>query len=423
MPKSIDQIIRDASDNPYNIPLFGYHEWRDLCQEYKTEGELHPGLDVILPAIHKHISTEKPLLPITRPTEREMESAFRHIESARVTDYISKNFDPESVRNKFNERVDISAIISTTHTHNLVSGYWHNDNRYKCPHQSSPSTFDVWNEETLTRRFRSMFLYLWREFKNEENPIDLTKYRSMFRLSGYVATQFKPLVAKVVYDHFRAKRVIDISSGWGDRLAGFYCSNAEEYIGCDPNGESYELYKQQCLAYESILDTPLFPVETVFTDHGDWFECVGNKRVRIYNRPAEDVEWTAIVEQMHDLMFTSPPYFGIEKYAKGQSDEDRQSWSRYSEYDAWRDGFFYPVMDSMSKVCKQTLINIVDPVVSGQRYPIEDDIRSRYGIDDILGMKMSRRPITREGSEDKFIVEGSAVDFIEPVYIINNSPS
>jgi hypothetical protein len=56
--------------------------------------------------------------------------------------------------------------------------------------------------------------------------------------------------------------------------------------------------------------------------------------------------------------------------------------------------------------------------VGGKRHPIEADINRRYGISEIVGMKMSRRPITRKDTEDKFVVDGKAVDFIEPVYII-----
>ena len=416
--RNIDDIIADASKNEYRIPMFTYQEWQDLKAEFVSDGELHPGLNTILPAIHKHISSNNVPMPITRPTHEEMVSSFHSLQRVDIRGHINTDFDPDRVVNKFNEKVDVTHTISTTHRHNLVSGRWHNDNRYKCPHTSAACSYDVWNDKELTKRFRSMFLYLWREFKNEKNPIDLTKYRSMFRLSGYVATQFKPLVAKCVYDHYQAKKVIDISSGWGDRLAGFYCSKADEYLGCDPNGASYELYKEQCKAYEEILETPLFPVEVKFEDHGDWFEITGNKRVRIYNRPAEDIDWTTVADEKHDLMFTSPPYFGIEKYAEGQDDEDNQSWKRYNEYDVWRDTFFYPVMDSMKEVCDKVFINIVDPVIKGKRYPIEEDINRRYGINEIVGMKMSRRPITRKDTEDKFVVDGKAVDFIEPVYII-----
>ena len=415
--RDIDKIIADAAKNEFNVPMFDYDYWQELKAEFASGDEQHPGVDIILPAIHRYLVKHKPPLPITRPTHAQMESAFRAIQSADARQYIDTDFDPEKVVNKFSEKVDVSALVATTHTHNIVSGYWHNDNRYKCAHERAPSTFEVWNSKEM-KGMRGMFLYLWREFKDSKSDIDEHKYRSMFRLAGYVATQFKPIVAKCIYDYYKAKRVIDISCGWGDRLAGFYCSRAEEFLGCDPNGASYELYKEQCKAYEEILDTPLFPVEFKFTDHGDWFECVGNKRVRIFNRPAEDIDWKSVADEKHDLMFTSPPYFGIEKYAEGQGDEDKQSWKRYDEYETWRDNFFYPVMDSMKEVCDKVMINIVDPVVSGKRHHIHDDINNRYGINDILGMRMSRRPITRGETEDRFIVDGKALDFIEPIYII-----
>jgi hypothetical protein len=415
--RDIDLIVANAAKNDFGVPMFSYADWQELKKEFPTEGEHHPGVDIILPAIHRYISSHKPPLPITRPTYDEMVSAFRNLQSLDTRQYVRQDFDPDKVVNKFSEKMDVSTLISTTHSHNRVSGYWHNENRYKCAHERAPSTYDVWTAEEM-KNMRGMFLYLWREFKGEQSPIDEHKYRSMFRLAGYVATQFKPIVAKTVYDHYQARSVVDISCGWGDRLAGFYCSKAEEFLGCDPNGASYELYKEQCRAYEDLLDTPLFPVDFKFTDHGDWFECVGNKRVRIFNRPAEDIDWKIVADEKHDLMFTSPPYFGIEKYAEGQDDEDNQSWKRYDEYDVWRDEFFYPVMDSMKEVCDKVLINIVDPVVRGKRCHIHDDINTRYGIDDILGMRMSRRPITRNETEDRFIVDGKALDFIEPIYVI-----
>jgi len=415
--RDIDSIVADAAKNKYNVPMFSYDDWQELKEEFANGDEKYPGIDAILPALHRYISKNKPPLPITRPTYEEMRDAFYAIQSADERQYFITDFEPDEVVNKFVEKMNVSSLIAVTHSHNGVSGYWHNENRYKCAHSTAPSTYEVWNSEKL-EGMRTMFLYLWREFKGERSDIDEHKYRSMFRLAGYVATQFKPLVAKCIYDQYQAKKVIDISCGWGDRLAGFYCSKAEEFIGCDPNGAAYELYKEQCVAYEDLLDTPLFPVKFKFTDHGDWFECIGNKRVRIFNRPAEDINWSEVADEKHDLMFTSPPYFGIEKYAEGQEDEDKQSWKRYNEYDVWRDNFFYPVMDQMKQVCNKVMINIVDPTVGGERHHIHKDIDSRYGIQDIIGMKMSRRPINRENTEDKFMVDGKRLNFIEPIYII-----
>ena len=414
----IDDIIKKAAENEWSVPMFSHSDWKELRQEYAVEGEIHPGIDTILPAFKRFIVENKPPMPITRPTYREMKEAFYSLQKARWLDFMETDFG--EVYNKFQEKVDASGVIATTHTHNSASAYWHNDLRYKCGYQNRPSQGHIWEDpETYSKEFRSLMMFLWREFKDTKQVIDHNKYKEMFRLSGYVATQFKPLVAKVIYDGYRAKRVVDISCGWGDRLAGFYCSKAEEYVGCDPNGEVYEKYKLQCQEYEELLDTPLFPVDVKFTDHGDWFEMVGNKRVRIFNQPAEEVDWDTVLDVKHDLMFTSPPYFGIEKYAGGQEDEDKQSWKRYNEYSVWRDSFFYPVMDAMKKNCHRVMINIVDPVVNGERHPIEADIDKRYGIHEIVGMRMARRPSGQK--DDSFIVDGERLNFIEPIYIVEGT--
>lgn len=407
------------AQNDFGVPFFTYDEWQKLRQENKTEGELHDGLEVILSSLKDFVATKKPPLPIDRPTKQKMQDSFMSLLNMDWRTAIRSDYDPTTVRNKFDEEVNIDYAISCGHNFNPVSNHFHCETRYTCGHDQAESSQWAW-DNPYSQRFHSMMLYLFREFKGESSDIDEHKYRSMFRLSGYVATQFKPAVAKTLYEQEKARKVIDISCGWGDRLAGFYTSRlTEEYLGCDPNTETYNHYKNQCLEYEELLNSPLFPTEITFTDHGDWFEVVGNKRVRIYNRPAEDIDWDTVCETKHDLMFTSPPYFGIEKYAEGTDSEDMQSWKRYSEYAGWRDGFFYPVMDAMQRNCDKVMINIVDPVVKGKRNHIEKDIRERYGISNIVGMSISRRPNGQENPEH-YVVDGNKkLNFIEPIYVLD----
>ncbi len=86
--------------------------------------------------------------------------------------------------------------------------------------------------------------------------LDEKSYISAFRLGTYIATQFKPVVAKAIYDITEAKTVLDTSCGWGDRLAGFFASNAEEYYGCDPNPNTYRRYQEQISQYNKFLPKP-----------------------------------------------------------------------------------------------------------------------------------------------------------------------
>jgi len=416
----MDQIT-DYIDNEYKVPMFSHADWHAIRERNKHPDDQHTGSVWFMQQLKDYVANHKPPLPIKRPTDKEMADSFYSLQQSNHRSNLRKDFDPDTVRNKFDEPVKIKYAMSCGHNFNDVSNYFHCDNRYTCGHSTCESSQWAW-DNPYSSRFHSMLLYLFREFKGETSPIDEHKYRAMFRLSGYVATQFKPAVAKTVYETEGAKKIIDISCGWGDRLAGFYCSNnTTEYLGCDPNTASYELYKQQCIAYEALLESPLFPKEVHFEDHGDWFECVGEKRVRIYNRPAEDMDWDNICETEHDLMFTSPPYFGIEKYAEGSESEDMQSWKRYNQYDQWRDTFFYPVMDAMQKHCKKVMVNIVDPVVNNKRNYIEQDIRDRYGIDYIVGMMIAKRPNSSD-MENHYLVDGEKkLTFIEPIYVLDKS--
>lgn len=416
----IDQIIREASQNEYNIPIFKFDDWVDLQKQFASgdESERHPGFDTIFPAIRDYINTHKPPIPIKRPTTAEMVKAFEGLSASDINKAIQTDFERGSVRNKFDEVVDVEYMVAASHVWNNVSNHFHCDNRYTCGWHSKRSNAEIW-KDPMSKDFRSLIMYFWRTYKNANYDIDEDKYRGAFRLAGYVATQFKPLVAKTIYEKHNASRVVDISCGWGDRLAGFYTSACtEDFLGCDPNPQSYEIYKQQCLAYEELLQSPLFPVDVTFEDHGDWFEVKGNKRVRIYNSPAEDMDWDNIVEDRYDLMFTSPPYFGIERYAAGQKGEDDQSWKRYGEYELWRESFYFPVLDSLLTFCDTVLVNIVDPVVKNKRYRLEDDMRERYDIPRMYGMKMSRRP---SGNKDQQhgIVDNMKLNFVEPIYEIS----
>ena len=73
------------------------------------------------------------------------------------------------------------------------------------------------------------------ESVNDAKELSRDTYTMSFRLGTYIATQFKPIVAKTIYEMSDAKTVLDTSMGWGDRLTAFYASNATHYIGCDPN--------------------------------------------------------------------------------------------------------------------------------------------------------------------------------------------
>jgi hypothetical protein len=158
------------------------------------------------------------------------------------------------------------------------------------------------------------------------------------------AANFRPGFALSMYRRFcpPGGTVLDTSMGFGGRLVGFLASQGGLYIGIDP-----------------------------LTHDGNWAmaDALGvADRVEIHPLPAEDVKHE-LVEGRCDFAFTSPPYFGKERYA----DEPTQSWKRYQTGEAWRAGFLEPLMRLQFAALKDgavAAVNIADVTMSGQVCPL-----------------------------------------------------
>jgi len=225
-----------------------------------------------------------------------------------------------------------------------------------------------------------------------------------FRLGTYIATQFKPIVAKTIYEMCGAKTVLDTSMGWGDRLTAFYASNATHYIGCDPNPNTFKRYKKMIEFWDKLTG--------------------GKKTTQIYNCGAEDLPWDEISNV--DCAFTSPPYFSTERYNEGGEKQELQSWFKFNEYESWRDNFYLPVSQKTFDSLNESgimMVNILDPKVKGKRYRSGDEL-----VDMLLpnflgqiGMRIMQRPQgasvfkDEEGNFDKDAMD----DFMNKIYIEN----
>ena len=110
------------------------------------------------------------------------------------------------------------------------------------------------------------------------------------------------------------------------------------------------------------------------------------------NSPAEDVTLTS----KFDFVFTSPPYFNIEKYTQ----DPNQSFKRYRKLDAWLNGFLFNIIDKAWNALEDNgvmAINIGD-VYSGHTInkicdPMNDYISGLNGANYMgcIGYKMQKR--------------------------------
>jgi hypothetical protein len=154
--------------------------------------------------------------------------------------------------------------------------------------------------------------------------ISLMSLRRGFLYQFYAVSVFRPAVAAGVYRKWLgdvdAPVVWDPSAGFGARMLGFFA----EY----PNGSYY--------AHE--------PASATYRDLSRLAEDMPGT-VHLQKQGSEFADWQP---DMFDLVFTSPPYFDVEKYF----DEEGQVWVEYPDVVTWRDKQVFPTLAQAAKAIK-----------------------------------------------------------------------
>ena len=359
-----------------------------------------------------YIEEHRPKFPLKEISYEVMRQCFKSLQKQDVWEYVKpveqleKNVKEKYDDYKYNFKDHGLGIIDAPSIFNDVSNYFHQHLRLNCGSFGFKAPIEVWEKGSSIDIWRCLGP-IWRGINGmkpvmvdgrEElrgGKLDDKSYMSAFRLGTYIATQFKPNVAKTIYQMTNAKRVLDTSCGWGDRLAGFFASDAEEYIGCDPNPNTFKQYLKQIEVYNSFLPKP--------------------KKVTLYNCGAEDMPWDKI--DNIDCAFTSPPYFSTERYNEGGEKEENQSWKKFDEYSKWRDDFYLPVSKKSFERSKHTFINIMDPTIKGKRYLSCDELVDSLKDNFVgqIGMRIMQRP----KSDKLFESEEEKAEFMNRIYIEN----
>lgn len=157
-------------------------------------------------------------------------------------------------------------------------------------------------------------------------------------------TNFRPSYAKAIVKALSPEGglVLDPCAGYGGRAVGTLAAG-RRYVGVDPHPDAGEAFRG---------------LQTV----------VGE--LAFHNQPFEEVD---LGDLKADLVFTSPPYFSVERY----SDDTTQSWVRYASWGSWVDGFLRPlVVKSKAHLKPGGLLCInTKNIRKGRRtFPIADEL-------------------------------------------------
>jgi len=355
-------------------------------------------------------------LPYPDLTEKKAYKDFQKLKGMKWNEIIVEGewYAREGTEYTYNLNYDKKQLyLRRLNAGNISSNYFQIENRWSVDGSVSPGPKRTWeNHKFMTTLMGSA--YSLKMPKITKNIL-----RTMIGLRKYICSQFKPNVAKIIYDMFESENILDFSMGWGDRLAGFYASeHGKHYVGLDPRKENHPIYKEQSEFYEKHLG---------FFEH--------DRKSEFHCSPAEDFDFAPYKEHF-DMVFTSPPYFSVERY----SYDDTQSWVRYKDINEWNSEFLHKTLANLwdsIKVGGYLLVNISD-VYTNSKWSTErgwleicnpmNDYLSKLGTyQGCIGMEMAKRPNSGgagtaksyEGSvwTEKSLENKQDKKFCEPIWI------
>jgi len=185
---------------------------------------------------------------------------------------------------------------------------WHIPRHGKSPVDS----FD--DDDTLRKAIRKACrFYPNRRCWNAQCIRSLIRFSHRSRVSN-----FRPSIARAIYQRYSPEggSLLDFSAGFGGRLLGAL-SLPRHYLGIDPAAKQVSGLREmvQCLRH------------------------LAAGQGAVIQDAAEDV-LPQLPRNSFDLVFSSPPYYRIEPYDRGNG----QSWIRYRSYREWTEGFLASVI-------------------------------------------------------------------------------
>lgn len=198
-----------------------------------------------------------------------------------------------------------------------ITDYFSEDCRIQCRHSKNQySVLEYYNKNKL---------------KLVEQLPKLT-FKSLneitYRKAGANCTNYKLPYLLGILNHFKPKRWLDLSAGWGDRLASaLIYPSVEVYTAVDPNSCLFPAYKKMVDKIDS------------------------SKIINIYETGAEVIPSETLAQWVpetpdcaygYDFIMTSPPFFDYEKYAESSP---TQSTSKFDTEELWVTEFLFKTVD------------------------------------------------------------------------------
>jgi len=213
--------------------------------------------------------------------------------------YISeqiKKITMEDVEKEMNKLIEIGknadTMSSRCRTGNNVVDFFTFKNRLETKGKYDVTFYEFIEriDEFKEKKFIQTMLTYYKDVKNKNGQKNqYIVYKEVYNICISAINIMRPLNCMELYTKYNSKRVLNCCTGWGGSAVAAAALNLDAYYGIDLNADLKEPY-DNLVSYLNTKSATYFDIQI-----GD----------------AINFDYTKIV---YDTVFTSPPYYSIEKY-------------------------------------------------------------------------------------------------------------
>ena len=266
----------------------------------------------------------------------ELNSLINFIDSKKNIEYKNMKNDFLDCHITINDEDYIKNYVEI----NNLSNYYQNKQRLECIVNKYEKTNNYYKKnykQILDKYFNGKYenglIINELNFKNNDEEykksLNHILLQELIHRYNKACTIYKPYLFKLFINIFkpinRNVNIIDLSSGWGDRILGVLSieDKVDKYIGIDPN-------KNLMNGYNKMIND--------FSKNKNKYQLIQS--------PAEDVNYSTLPKNI-DIIFWSPPFSIQEDYVSDKTRDDYkdQSTNKYKSYEDWEDNFLINVIN------------------------------------------------------------------------------
>jgi len=268
-----------------------------------------------------------------------------HLDKNNIAKQI-KNISMEQVEREMNELIKIGENAhmesSRARTGNNVVDYFTFQQRLETKGKYNVNFYEFIEnlEEFKQKKFIQTMLSYYVNVKNKNNTKnEYVVLKEVYNICISAINIIRPIVYMEIYTKYKPTSVLDFCAGWGGAAVACSALNIPHYIGIEINTSLRAPYK-------------------------DLIDYLNTKSIGKINMIFEDALTVDYSKLYYDLVFTSPPYYFIQKYANNAEYANKQQMNEHfykpiftKVYDGLQPGGYF-IINVCNEVYQRVLIEL-----------------------------------------------------------------